>query len=78
MECGAGKKKRWLPIHAYPQHLDEQKRLTLLFWYAFTGCDTVSNFNGRGEKTASEHFLGSNVWKTFPEITDFHWALLHS
>ena len=36
----------------------------LLLWFAFTGCDIVPRFNGRGEKTTS------NVWETFPEITD--------
>ena len=53
-----------LPSHVYAQHLSKQKYLTLLFWYAFTGCDTVSSFNGRGRKTAW------NVLEAFPEITD--------
>ena len=50
MEFGAGKKKRWLSIHCFAQHLVKQKCLALLYWYAFTGCDTVSCFNGRGKK----------------------------
>ena len=48
VKFGAGKKKRWLPIHIYVQHLGKQKCLALLFWYTFTGCDTGSSFNGRG------------------------------
>ena len=57
-------KKNMLPIHVYAQHLSKQKYLALLFWYAFTGCDTVSSFNGRGRKTVW------NVLEAFPEITD--------
>ena len=38
--------------------------MALLFWYAFTGCDTVSSFNGCRKKTAWV------VWAAFPEITD--------
>ena len=31
--------------------------------HAFTGCDTVSAFCGRGKKTAW------NTWKVYPEVT---------
>ena len=64
VEFGVRRKKRWLPIHAYAKHLGRLKCLALLFWYAFTGCDTVSSFNSRGKKTAWV------VWAAFPEITD--------
>ena len=40
------------------------KYLTLSVFHAFTGCDTVSAFAGRGQKTAWE------TWKSFPEVTD--------
>ena len=49
MEFGAGKKMRWMPIHGSAQHLVKQKCSALLYWYAFTGCDTASFFNGRGK-----------------------------
>ena len=62
MEFEAGKKKRWLSIHVFAQHLGKHKRLALLFWYAFTGCDAVSSFNSHGKKLL--------VWEAFPEITD--------
>ena len=52
MEFWAVKKKRWLPIHVYAQHLGKLKCLALLFWYAFTACDYASSFNGCGEKAA--------------------------
>ncbi len=40
------------------------KCLTLPVFHAFTGCDTVSAFAGRGKKTAWE------TWKSFPEVSD--------
>ena len=64
VEFGVGRKKWWLPIHAYAKHLRRLKCLPLLLWYASTGCDTVSSFKGRGKKTAWV------VWAAFPEITD--------
>ena len=36
----------------------------LPFFYALTGCDSVSFFNGIGKKTAWQ------IWKIMPEITD--------
>ncbi|KAJ8366726.1 hypothetical protein AAFF_G00345030 [Aldrovandia affinis] len=36
----------------------------LPFFHAFTGCDTVSCFSGRGKKTAWE------TWKACDEVTD--------
>ena len=38
--------------------------LALPVFHAFTGCDTVSAFAGRGKKTAWA------TWKSFPEVTD--------
>ena len=38
--------------------------MTLPVLHAFTGCDTVSAFAGRGKKTAWE------TWKSFPEVND--------
>ena len=60
VEFGAARKKRWLAIHVYVQHLGKQRCLALLFWYAFIGCDTVSSFNGRRKKLlgmCGKHFL---------------------
>ena len=33
------------------------------FWYAFTGCDTVSGFNGRGKQSAW------TTWRVFEDIS---------
>ena len=44
--------------------LGEDMCRALLFWYALTGCDTVSTCLGKGKLTAW------NTWLTFPEVTD--------
>ena len=38
--------------------------MTLPFWFSFTGCDTVSQFSGRGKKTAWE------TWGSFSQVTE--------
>ncbi len=64
VEFGTGKNKRWLPIHDYSTNITDSIRSGLLFWFAFTGCDTVSSFCGRGKKIAWE------TWKSYPDITN--------
>jgi len=63
-EFDVGKDKRWLPIHKYATTLSEEKCNGILFWYAFTGCDTMSSFYGRSKKTAWD------VWKVCNDITN--------
>ena len=67
----SGRSRRWLPIHTFAHFLGPEKCAALLFWYAFTGCDTVSSFGGLGKKTAWI------VWLAFPEITDTFARLSH-
>lgn len=38
--------------------------MALPFWYAFTGCDTVSQFAGRAKKTAWK------TWSSFSQVTE--------
>jgi len=52
IEIGVGQYRRWLPIHTYARCLKEEICRALPFWFALTGCDTVSMFAGRGKKTA--------------------------
>ena len=52
MEYIVGQRKRWLPTHEYAKCLGEEICRGLPFWYAISGCDTVSTFSGRGKKTA--------------------------
>jgi len=40
-----------------------EKSNALPAFHAFTGCDNVSSFSGKGEKTAFE------VWRCYPDAT---------
>ena len=61
---GTGQHIRYLSIHDLATCMGPERSTALLFFHAFTGCDTVSCFLGHGKKTAWE------VWKSFPEVTD--------
>ena len=63
IEFCTGKNKRWLPINLYANALGEECCRALLFWFCFTGCDTVSQFCGRGKKTVWD------VWRSYPKVT---------
>lgn len=68
IEFCVGRKKRWLPVHEYAASLGRIVCSGLRFWFAFTGCDTVSAFCGKGKKTCW------NIWKSFPEVNEcFTW-----
>ncbi len=55
---------RWIPIHDFYLSLGQQKCEGILFFHAFTGCDIVSAFRGKGKKTAWQ------ILKIFPEVTE--------
>ncbi|KAJ8405691.1 hypothetical protein AAFF_G00316710 [Aldrovandia affinis] len=59
-----GKNFRYLAAHEMAVALGPNKCRGLPFFHAFTGCDTVSCFSGRGKKTAWE------TWKACDEVTD--------
>jgi hypothetical protein len=61
---GTGKKFRYLPAHQIFQALGSVKAKSLPMFHAFTGCDTVSAFAGKGKKTAWA------VWRVYPEVTN--------
>ena len=48
IEFGVGINKGWIPIHDLTSVL-RIKSARLLFWYAFTACDAVSAFGGKGK-----------------------------
>ena len=52
MAFGTGSHFRYIPIHGLAASLDSRISTTLHVFHAFTGCDTVSSFGGRGKKTA--------------------------
>ena len=69
IEFGTGNGRRWLPIPKYANALGERYCSGILFWYSFTGCDTVSSFSARGKLSAWD------MCKAFPEVTDAFLAL---
>ena len=64
IEFGAGKSRRFIPIHVYAKKLGEKLCNGLTFWHALTGCDTVSMFSGKGKRTSWK------VYTSFPEAID--------
>ncbi|GFO12306.1 hypothetical protein PoB_003881100 [Plakobranchus ocellatus] len=65
---GTGKYLRYIPAHDIAKELRYEKALPM--FHAFTGCDTVSSFAGRGKKTAFD------IWKSFDEVTPVFSSLL--
>ena len=60
---GKGKDFRWIPVHDIKRSLGSILR-SLPFFHAFTGCDTVSSFTGKGKKSAWQS------WNVFEEVTE--------
>lgn len=59
---GKGKDLQWIPIHDIVRSLGPRSK-ALPFFHAFTGCDTVSAFVGKGKKTAWQ------AWNVFENVT---------
>ena len=49
---GRGKHLKWIPIHDIVSAIGPEKTSGILFFHAFTGCDIVSAFRGKGKKSA--------------------------
>ena len=49
---GTGKHYHSIPAHVLASALGAEKSRGSLFWYAFSGCDTVSSFGGIGKKNS--------------------------
>ena len=60
---GTGKHLRYIPAHEIVKELGSEKSKALPMFHAFTGCDTVSSFAGKGKKTAFD------TWKIFDDVT---------
>ena len=59
----SGKTFRYLPAHEIARALGPEKCIALPFLHAFSGCDTVSSFSGRGKRTVWD------IWKIFGDVT---------
>lgn len=66
---GAGKNFRHLAAHEIANALGPDCCMALPMFHAFTGCDTVSCFGGRGKRTAWD------TWMNFPDVTESFSAL---
>jgi len=55
----SGKSFRYLPAHEMAGALGPEKCIALPFRHAFSGCDTVSSFPGRGKKDCVEYSMRS-------------------
>lgn len=60
---GKGKYFRWIPVHDISKSLGPRSK-ALPFFHAFTGCDTVSAFVGKGKKSAWQ------AWNVFEAATE--------
>ena len=60
---GTDKNYRNIPVHRIATEMGSEMCKALPGFHAYTGCDTVSAFVGRGKKTAW------NAWKAFPPVT---------
>ena len=66
---GSGRHFKYIPIHQIANAMGPSAGVALLFFHAFTGCDTVSAFHGIGKKTAWA------TWKALPHMTSTFLAL---
>ena len=67
---GQGRNLRWIPVHDLYYSLAEKSK-GMLFFHAFTGCDIVSAFRGKGKKSAWQ------TWNVCNEITENFRKLSH-
>ena len=63
VEFGQGQSITWFLIHDLVKDLDPEKSSGMLFFHAFTGCDVVSYFWGKGKLTAWP------TWGVCPEVS---------
>ena len=49
---GQGKHLKWIPIHDIVSVIGPEKTSGILYFHAFTSCDVVSAFHGKGKKSA--------------------------
>ena len=71
LDFGAGKNRKFFPIHETLEHIGECKARGLPFFHAFTGCDQVS-FLSHVTKSAAW-----KVWNLFDGVTPIFAALSH-
>ena len=67
---GQGKNLRWIQVHKVVNTIGPENTRGLPFFHAFTGCDVVSAFRGRGKKCAWQTWnVCKEVSKTFAKLS---------
>ena len=61
---GQGVTLQWIPIHDIRHSIGSVKSKGLSFFHAFTGCDVVSAFRGKGKRAAWQ------TWDVYPEASE--------
>ena len=61
---GQGANLRWIPVHDIAEAIGPERASGILFFHAFTGCDVVSAFRGKGKKTAWQ------TWNVCGEVSE--------
>lgn len=75
---GQGKHTCWIPMHELLESVGLSKASGILYFHAFTGCDVVSAFRGKGKKTAWQTWNVCDVGETFKELSQFPLSLTDS
>lgn len=60
---GVGKAHNVIAVHQLANTIGPDRCSGMMFFHAFTGCDTVSGFSGKGKKSFWK------AWKAMPEVT---------
>ncbi len=66
---GTGEHFRCIHVHEIVACLGPERSEALPLFHAYTGCDTVSAFGGRGKQTSWD------VWKGYDDVTATFWRL---
>ncbi len=61
---GTGRFFRYIYVNKICENLGESKCQALPFYHTFTGCDTTSQFFGKGKKSSWE------AWKSYSQVTE--------
>eukprot|EP00745_Piridium_sociabile_P026549 TRINITY_DN4240_c0_g1_i3.p1 TRINITY_DN4240_c0_g1~~TRINITY_DN4240_c0_g1_i3.p1 ORF type:complete len:1496 (-),score=398.92 TRINITY_DN4240_c0_g1_i3:837-5324(-) len=67
---GQGATARWIPVHEVVLAMGPEKVSGILYFHAFTGCDVVSGFRGKGKKSAWQTWnVCDDVSETFAKLS---------
>ena len=71
IDFGQGANARWIQVHEFLSAIGPEKANEILYFHAFTGCDVVPAFDGKGKKSA---WL---TWDVCEEVSETFTRLNH-